>query len=92
MILVRGTHFHVERRGCLKALRPWVGAAQVELQKLSKISAEPRNISRTRVLSFRLFVPSILVGRLAEGAAKLAAEMALIGKAGISGHFSERTL
>ena len=77
--------------GCLKALRPWVGV-QVELQKLSKISAGQRNISRTRVLSFRLFVPSVLVGRLAQGAAKLAAEMALIDKAGIGGHFSERTL
>src|SRR5258707_5033635 len=63
----------VERRGCLKGLRPWVGV-QVELQKLSKISAGQRNISRTRVLSFRLFVPSVLVGRLAQGAAKLAAE------------------
>jgi hypothetical protein len=57
-----------------------------------KISARQRNISSTRVLSFRLFVLSVLVGRLAEDTAKLAAEMALIEKAGIGGHFSERTL
>jgi hypothetical protein len=82
----------IERKGCLKGLRSWTRAAQVELPEAPQDSAVQRNISRTRVLSFRLFVLSVLVGRLAEDAAKLAAEMALIGKAGIGCHFSERTL
>lgn len=54
-----------------------------------------RDRSRTRMRSFRLFVLSVapeFVGRLAERATKLAAEVALIGKAGIGGHFGDRTL
>ena len=76
----------------LKGLNPGRERPKWSFQKRSKISAVQRNISRTRVLSFRLFVLSVLVGRLAEDAAKLAAKMALIGKAGIGCHFSERTL
>jgi hypothetical protein len=46
------------------------------------------------VLSFRLFVrllPSVFARRQAKGAAKLAAEMALIGKAGFGRHVCDRT-